>query len=634
MRTIVCSYLVMAGSALMGQKDTALSLIPEVLSDTNVRVRRTEVPAQVAVTATRSLEYVEELPHTVWVFTASEIARYGFITLADVLRAVPGVRVSQPGNALEGELFLLRGLRGNGYVKVLINDVPVRPSFAPGMPIGAQLPLSQCERIEVVVGPASSTYGDGACAAVINLILRESERPVYTKADLSVGNFGFNRLDLTLGGKLLQGSKSFRFSLYGSNTVRESTDYYWDEKLFVAKHYLPFGFDTSYLSLWPNYRPRTAEDSTVRTAVIPHESRLLGMHFTWRGLRFQYHRMRRFEHSSLGLNPLVASYANPSTRIAERIETFAIGLQHTRKRVHTSHLLSAVHYSVDGSSAFAPGFDGLTTALLAVQMPASESERRQRLRRLAQRYTSEERYLVAKSIDLRLESRLHVALARQIHLDAGLQASTASGVPPMGYFRTPVAISFNGRSTPPANFPFPVSSRAFADVNVFFQGSWRTRRTFAVGGAALHTITDGKPILAPRLALRYSFDSVWAVRLAYAEGFQRPLAFRLARTYRLAENGPEDARPLLAIGLVPSQPERVRTIEAALSMRPKWFSFEVIAFYQEARHLFQNGRLNFEPSSWQYGFAQTPGLAMRLGGVQAVLKSAFFPSYRPQEEVR
>ena len=98
------------------------------------------------ISATRSLEEADQMPFTIWVATAEYIQRNGFITLGDVLRAAPGIRVSQPGNALEGETFLMRGLGGNQFVKILINDVPIKPFTALGMPIGAQLPIRQAER--------------------------------------------------------------------------------------------------------------------------------------------------------------------------------------------------------------------------------------------------------------------------------------------------------------------------------------------------------------------------------------------------------------------------------------------------------------------------------------------------------
>ena len=127
---------------LLAQPDSSsLLLLPERLDERHIQDQRRSIPKRKAISATRSLEEVNAIPFTVWVVTADDILRNGFITLGDVLRSAPGVRVSQPGNALEGETFMLRGLSGNQYVKVLINDVPINPTVAPGMPIGYQLPI-------------------------------------------------------------------------------------------------------------------------------------------------------------------------------------------------------------------------------------------------------------------------------------------------------------------------------------------------------------------------------------------------------------------------------------------------------------------------------------------------------------
>ena len=222
---------------LHAQNDTTLLLAPERLTEKDLIAQNPDLQKTKVISASRSPEDLDEVPFTMWVVTAEDILRNGYVTLGDVLRAAPGIRVSQPGNAMEGETFLMRGLSGNQYVKILINDVPVKPSIALGMPIGAQIPIRQAERIEVLYGPTSAIYGNEACAGVVNIILKETERPIFTQADLAFGNYGYNSLDLTFGGKLGKDKKIFRFSLYGSSTVREKTDLYYDRNLFNANNY-------------------------------------------------------------------------------------------------------------------------------------------------------------------------------------------------------------------------------------------------------------------------------------------------------------------------------------------------------------------------------------------------------------
>lgn len=139
---------------------------------------------------------------------------------------------------------------------------------------------------------------------LVNIILKETERPVFTQADLSFGRFSYNSLDLMFGGKLGRDKNIFRYSIYGSSTVRENSDYYYDANLFNTNNYLPFRLDSSVYTDNGNYRGANApKDSFARTGALPHESRMFGLNLTWRGLHFTYHRMARFDEARWGSIP-------------------------------------------------------------------------------------------------------------------------------------------------------------------------------------------------------------------------------------------------------------------------------------------------------------------------------------------
>ena len=72
------------------------------------------------VSASRTIKKVEEIPVTVHIISRREILENGYFTLVDALKTVPGIRVSQPGSAMEGETFMIRGLHGNYYCKACI----------------------------------------------------------------------------------------------------------------------------------------------------------------------------------------------------------------------------------------------------------------------------------------------------------------------------------------------------------------------------------------------------------------------------------------------------------------------------------------------------------------------------------
>lgn len=615
-------YILLFSPPVFSQNDSTLLLTPERLTEKDILTRNLDFEKTKIISATRSPEDADQLPFTTWVVTADDILRNGYATLGDVLRAAPGIRVSQPGNAMEGETFLMRGLSGNQYVKILINDVPMKPGIALGMPIGAQLPIRQAERIEVLYGPAAAIYGNEACAGVVNIILKETERPIFTQADLvAFGNYGFNSLDLMFGGKLGKDKKIFRFSLYGSSTVREKTDLYHDRNLYNANHYLPFGLDSSLYLENPNYRAEEPPtDSFPKTAAISHESRLLGINLTWRGLHLTYNRMLRFDHSALGISPLAVSYSNPSNRLAERLETFSLGFTRTRPNWVARNTFSAVRYRLDNTSTTTYVFDRLSAAIYRVQMPSQPDQQAQVLRDVFNNIASNERYTAATGLDLRFESLVKASLFSRFALDLGIQVNGGGGVPALTHYDIPLEIRLDGSTTPDKVSPYSPSSYSDLDGNLFGQLTWRGKRFYATGGCAVNYSYRHGLLPAPRGAVLYQLDSTWSLRANFATGIRRPSMFAKVNSYYILDfNGTVNVSP---VGL--DATERVNTWEIGFRRIKNSFKAEGIFFYQKAYRLARPGYLRQEQgivAPWRYGYENAPGLALSMWGVQGLISS-------------
>ena len=621
--------LALLPACLFAQNDSTLLLAPERLTQQDILPRDLSQKKTVAISATRSLDAVDDMPFTTIVFTAEDILRNGFVTLTDVLKAAPGIRVSQPGNAVEGETFMVRGLSGNQYMKILINDIPIKPSATLGMPIGAQLPIRQAERIEILYGPAGAIYGDETCAGVVNIILKESERPVYTQADLGFGRFGYNSLDLMFGGKIGKDKKIFRFSLYGSSTVRERTDVFYDPNLYNTNKYLPFGLDSSLYRRTPNFRAASGApgDSFPRLSQIPHESRLFGINLTWRGLHFTYHRMQRFDHTSVGISPLAVGYANPSNRISERIETFSLGFKRNRKRRTTYTNLSFQRYSVDNNSSTTYIFDRLSAAnYLARGGPAlSDTARSALLKSIYGWYASEERFATANSVDARIESRMSVLIGRQkrLQFDAGSQVNVGIGIPLITYSTLPIEVAIDGNIFPDIQQPINTQQQGDPAYNIFgfSQLAWRGKRLHIVGGGSASLRIKEGVAFAPRLGALYHLDSSWTIRANIATGIRHASLYGSFHTYQIIPQGGLVVTP----GNRFPETERNYAAEAALRFNTRGgSSLEGILFWQEAYRLYRPGFLVDEPGaifSQSYGFKNAPGLALAMWGFQGIARS-------------
>ncbi len=125
--------------------------------------------------ASERIQPVTEAPASVSFITAEEIARYGYRTLADILRGVRGLYVTNDRN------FSLLGARGfgkpgdyNSRILLLVNGHRVNDNVFGQAEIGAEFGLDPAmfERVEIIRGPASSLYGDSAFFAVVNVITK------------------------------------------------------------------------------------------------------------------------------------------------------------------------------------------------------------------------------------------------------------------------------------------------------------------------------------------------------------------------------------------------------------------------------------------------------------------------------
>jgi vitamin B12 transporter len=126
------------------------------------------------VTTTRVPTPAERVAAAITVLDRQTIEERGYVTLADALRAIPGVHLVQQGAAGQVASAFLRGTESR-HVLVLLDGVPINDPSTPSgaFNFGNEL-LGDIERIEVLRGPGSSLYGSGAIGGVINMVTRRA----------------------------------------------------------------------------------------------------------------------------------------------------------------------------------------------------------------------------------------------------------------------------------------------------------------------------------------------------------------------------------------------------------------------------------------------------------------------------
>lgn len=125
--------------------------------------------------ASKFLQKASDVPSSITVVTADDIQKYGYRTLADILRSVRGFYVISDRN------YTYVGVRGfsrpgdvNARILFLVDGHRVNENIFDGAYVGTEFPVDVdlMERVEVIRGPSSSIYGAGAFVAVVNVITR------------------------------------------------------------------------------------------------------------------------------------------------------------------------------------------------------------------------------------------------------------------------------------------------------------------------------------------------------------------------------------------------------------------------------------------------------------------------------
>jgi outer membrane receptor protein involved in Fe transport len=141
--------------------------------------------------ASKFLHKTADAPAAVTVVTAEEIQKYGYRTLADVLRTVQGFYVIYDRNySYVGVRGLSRPGDYNARILFLLDGHRVNDNIYDGAYVGTEFPVDVdlIDRIEIIRGPNSSVYGTGAFAAVVNVITKRGRDLNTTELSTRAGS--------------------------------------------------------------------------------------------------------------------------------------------------------------------------------------------------------------------------------------------------------------------------------------------------------------------------------------------------------------------------------------------------------------------------------------------------------------
>ena len=124
------------------------------------------------VSATRTEKPISQVAENLAIVTADDIKAMNAHTVADVLNTIPGVNLGNITSPWSIASVMVQG-SANRHVTLLIDGV-VQNSISDSVPDIGSIPVQQIDRIEIIKGPASSSWGS-SLGGVINIITKSPD---------------------------------------------------------------------------------------------------------------------------------------------------------------------------------------------------------------------------------------------------------------------------------------------------------------------------------------------------------------------------------------------------------------------------------------------------------------------------
>ena len=146
-----------------------------------IRLEDGEELEEVVVSATRGSRTIEEVPTRIEAITAEELGEKAVMNSANIamlLRESTGILMQQTSANSANQSIRIQGLDGR-YTQILKDGFPLFGGFSSGLSI-MQIPPLDLRQVEVIKGSASTLYGGGAIAGLVNLVTKtpDQEAPV------------------------------------------------------------------------------------------------------------------------------------------------------------------------------------------------------------------------------------------------------------------------------------------------------------------------------------------------------------------------------------------------------------------------------------------------------------------------
>ncbi|MEM6721024.1 MAG: TonB-dependent receptor [Bacteroidota bacterium] len=175
----------------------------------------------VTIEATRSSRDIRRIPTRIEVIGGEELMEKNMMNptnISMVLRESTGIQMQQTSLSSGNQNIRIQGLDGR-YTQLLRDGFPIYGGFSSGLSI-MQIPPLDLKQFEIIKGSASTLYGGGAIAGLVNLV---SKSPDY-EPDLDLMFTQTSAWGSTLNAFYSKRNDTYGVSLYASGNYQEVFD--------------------------------------------------------------------------------------------------------------------------------------------------------------------------------------------------------------------------------------------------------------------------------------------------------------------------------------------------------------------------------------------------------------------------
>jgi len=143
---------------------------------------------EVVVTATRRAESVQDIPINITAVSGEQISDLRLRNISDIARYVPGLTVVDRGPRNDAPDILVRGLNTTGLGPGF--DADTVATYLGEIPLQVDILPVDMQRVEVLIGPQGTLYGQGTMGGAIRYIPNEanlSDFEVELRGDINSG---------------------------------------------------------------------------------------------------------------------------------------------------------------------------------------------------------------------------------------------------------------------------------------------------------------------------------------------------------------------------------------------------------------------------------------------------------------